>query len=116
LDIPGAHELWAVEPAGQYWVALHASLTSGVAHWKPPGHVEAAVVFSGQYCVALQGRMEPGLMQIEPAGQGSGAAEPLRHRLPWAHTTGEIAPVTQYEPAGQVEHAESPDVCANEPA
>jgi hypothetical protein len=55
LDIPGAHELWAVEPAGQYWVALHASLTSGVAHWKPPGHVEAAVVFSGQYCVALQG-------------------------------------------------------------
>jgi len=67
-------------------------------------------VFCGQYWDELQALMELGLTHMEPAGHGWGAAEPLRHRLPCTQTTGLIAPVVQYEPAGQVEQEDIPGV------
>ena len=88
LDIPGAHELWAVEPAGQYWVALHAIFTAGVAHWKPRGHTLALLEFCGQYCVALQSWAAAGVVHTEPAGQGRGVMVLWRQRLLSGHGFG----------------------------
>jgi len=66
-------------------VRLHSTISLGVVHWYPAGHMLELVEFSGQYCDALQGVIVSGVSHIDPAGQGWGVTVPFRQRLPSSH-------------------------------
>jgi len=74
-----------VEPGKHTCDRLHATITLGVAHWNPAGHMLVFVEFCGQYCDALQGVITSGVSHIDPAGQGWGVTEPFKQRLPSSH-------------------------------